>query len=91
MTVMLAVISIVLAIVYVLVLAFTLISVAYWLTRAARHAEQLAGGLEAVDGNTKKLPEYLSTINGALVQLLGGLRSVDGHLLAIARAAGHQE
>ena len=87
----LTVISIVLAVVYVLVLAFTLISVAVWLMRAAGHAEKLAGGLEAVDGNTTRLPEYLTTINGALVQLLGGLRSVDGHLLAIARAAGHKE
>jgi len=90
-TTILAVISIVLGLVYVLVLAYTLISVAFWLTRAAGHAEKLAGGLEAVDGNTQKLPEYLTTINGALVQLLGGLRSVDGHLLAIARAAGHKE
>jgi len=91
MTTALAVISIVLGLVYVLVLAYTLISVAFWLMKAAGHAETLAGGLEAVDGNTARLPEYLTTINGALVQLLGGLRSVDGHLLAIARAAGHKE
>ncbi len=91
MLTLLTVVSIGLALVYVLVLAFTLISTAYWLTRAARHAETLAGGLEAVDGQTAKLPEYLTTINGALVHLLSGLRSVDGHLLAIARAAGHRE
>jgi hypothetical protein len=88
MLTLLSTISIILAVVYVLVLAVTLIAVAYWLTRAARDAEKLAGGLEAVDGNTAKLPEYLTTINGALVQLRGGLFSVDGHLAAIARAAG---
>ncbi len=91
MLTILTVISIALAVVYVLVLAVTLILTATHLTRAARHAEKLAGGLEAVDTNTIKLPEYLTTINGALVQLLGGLRSVDGHLLTIARAAGHKE
>lgn len=91
MLTILTVISIALALVYVLALAFTLISTAYWLTRAAGHAEKLAGGLEAVDGQTAKLPVYLTTINGALGHLLGGLRSVDGHLLTIARAAGHRE
>ena len=87
----LTVVSIVLGVVYVLVLAFTLISVAFWLMRAAKYAEALAGGLEAVDANTGKLPDYLTTINGALSQLLAGLLSVDGHLLVIARAAGHKE
>lgn len=91
MLTVLTVISIGLGVVYVLVLAVTLILVALFLQRAARRAERLAGGLEAVDGNTAGLPEYLTTINGALVQLLGGLRSVDGHLLTIARAAGHKE
>ena len=87
----LTIISIVLAVVYVLVLAVTLITVAVFLLRAASHAQKLAGGLEAVDANTNKLPSYLTTINGALVHLLGGLRSVDGHLLTIARAAGYKE
>ena len=87
----LTVISIVLAVVYVLVLAVTLILTAFFLLRAARRARTLAGGLEAVNANTTKLPAYLTTINGALVHLLGGLRSVDGHLLTIARAAGYKE
>ncbi len=91
MLTVLTTISIVLAVVYVIVLAVTLILVALYLLRSARLAETLAGGLEAVNGNTTKLPEYLTTINGALVQLLGGLRSVDGHLLTIARAAGYKE
>ena len=91
MLTVLTVISIALAVVYVLVLAVTLIAVAVFLMRAARVARKLAGGLEAVNANTNKLPSYLTTINGALVHLLGGLRSVDGHLLTIARAAGYKE
>lgn len=91
MLTVLTVVSIVLAVVYVLVLAVTLILTAFRLTRAAGHAEKLAAGLAAVDGNTTRLPEYLTTINDALVKLLGGLRSVDGHLLTIARAAGYKE
>ncbi len=76
------------ALVYVLVLAVTLILVAFHLLRAARLAERLAGGLETVDKQTAKLPEYLTTINGALTQLLGGLRSVDGHYATLARRSG---
>lgn len=81
-------ISIVLAAVYVLVLAVTLITVAFFVLRAAATAEKLAGGLEAVDSQTKKLPEYMKTINGAMGQLDSGLVSVDGHLANVARAAG---
>lgn len=81
-------ISIALAVVIVVVLAVTLIATAYHLTRAASAAEKLAGGLEVVGSQTAKLPEYLPTINGALVQLLGGLRSVDGHFAGLAHEAG---
>lgn len=81
-------ISIALAVVYVLVLAVTLILTAYHLTRAAKFAELLAGGLETVDTQTAKVPEYLGTINGALAELLDGLRSVDGHFANLARKAG---
>lgn len=81
-------ITIALAAVYVLVLAVTLILVAYFVLRAAGTAEKLAGGLELVDEQTGQLPSYLGTINGALVQLRGGLLSVDGHLAGVARAAG---
>ncbi len=72
----------------VLVLALTLISVAVALWRAARHVRAIAGGLEAVDGHTLPLGEYLGTINGALVKLLGGLGSADSHLANVARALG---
>ena len=81
-------ITIALAVVYVLVLAVTLITVAFFVLRAARTAEKLASGLEAVDTQTRQLPAHLTTINGALVQLRDGLVEVDGHLASVARAAG---
>lgn len=81
-------ISIALAAVYVLVLAVTLLLVAFYVLRAARTAEKLAGGLEVVGSQTSRLPAHLTTVNGALVQLRDGLLSVDGHLARVARAAG---
>lgn len=81
-------ITFVLAVVYVLVLAVTLLLVIRHLVRAARIAEQVAAGLETVDRQTTRLPEYMNTINGALVQLLDGLRAVDGHYANLARKAG---
>jgi uncharacterized protein YoxC len=81
-------ISIALAVVYVVVLAITLITVAYHVLHAASTATKLADGLEAVDTQTRKLPEYMTTINGALVKLRDGLTAVDSHLANVARAAG---
>ncbi len=81
-------ITIALAVIYVVVLAVTLILVAYHLARGAAYAKKLAAGLEAVDGQTRDLPRYLTTINGAMVQLRGGLKSVDGHFGGLAKGAG---
>ena len=81
-------ITFVLAVVYVLVLAATLLLVIRHLVRAARIAEQVATGLETVDRQTAMLPEHLTTINGALGQLLAGLHAVDGHYANLARKAG---
>jgi len=71
--------------VVVLVLAVYLISVALALASANRNLKQLAGGLEAIQSHSEPLPGYLTTINGALVELLHGLQSVDGHLAGIGR------
>ena len=81
-------ITIVLAVVYVAVLAVTLILVVYHLARSASLARTLAGGLETVERQTKELPHYLTTINAAMVQLRTGLKSVDGHFERLAKAAG---
>jgi energy-coupling factor transporter transmembrane protein EcfT len=76
------------AIVVVIVLAVTLILTLAALRAARGDATKLAGGLEAVVANTDSVPEQLTAINGALVQLLVGLQSVDGHLAGAARAFG---
>ena len=81
-------VTVALALVYVLVLAVTLILVAYHLARGASYATKLAGGLEAVDTQTRDLPTYLATINGAMVQLRSGLMSVNDHFGRLAKAAG---
>ena len=64
----------------VLALAGYLIAIAWALTNAKRSVAAIADGLEAVVGNTAPLPEKLTTINGALTQLLDGLRLADTHL-----------
>ena len=64
----------------VLALAGYLIAIVVQLAAARRSIAAIADGLEAVAGHTAPLPEKLTTINGALVQLLAGLNAADGHL-----------
>jgi hypothetical protein len=45
---------------------------------------QLAGGLDQIVQDTQPLPEKLTTINGALSQLLAGLLAVNDDLAAVA-------
>lgn len=68
----------------VLALAGFLIGIAVQLHAAKRSVAAIADGLEAVAGHTAPLPEKLTTINGALVQLLAGLQSADRHLGRVA-------
>lgn len=68
----------------VVVVAGYLIAVIAALARANRHLWQLAGGLEAIEKNTRPLAGHLATINGAAGQLLHGLQKVDGHLKSVA-------
>lgn len=69
----------------VVALAGYLIAIAWALLAARRSVIGIADGLEAVAGHTGPLPEKLTTINGALEQLLGGFRAGDGHLTRAAR------
>jgi len=64
----------------VVALAGYLIAIAWQLLQAKKSVAAIADGLEAVAGHTQPLPEKLTTINGALSQLLAGLRVADGHL-----------
>lgn len=67
------------------ILAFYLVSIALFLTRANRNLAQLADGLEAIQANSRPLPDRLPAINSALAELLRGLRSVDAHMAGIER------
>lgn len=81
----LAWVTIVLAAVYVVVLAITVGLVTFYLSSAVRMARQLADGLHAVSQSTKPVPQHLTTINGALVSLRDRLSSLDEHLADLLR------
>ena len=68
----------------VVALAGYLIAIVVQLAAARKSIAAIADGLEIVAGHTAPLPEKLTTINGALVQLLAGLTSADGHLGRVA-------
>ncbi len=68
----------------VVALAGYLIAIAWALAQTRRSVAAIADGLEAVAGHTQPLPEKLTTINGALVELLSGLRAADRHLGRVA-------
>ena len=68
----------------VVALAGYLILILVQLIAARRSVAGIADGLEVVAGHTGPLPEKLTTINGALVQLLTGLQAADRHLGRVA-------
>jgi hypothetical protein len=68
----------------VLALAGYLIAIAWALIQTRTSVAAIADGLEAVAGHTQPLPEKLTTINGALTQLLAGLQAADRHLGRVA-------
>ncbi len=81
-------ISLAIVLIVVLALVVYLLGIILALRGAGRNLQQLAGSLEAIVKDTAPLPDKLTTINGALGQLLDGLVSVDGHLAAVARLLG---
>ena len=68
----------------VLALAGYLTAIAGALVRARRSVAAIADGLEVIAGHTQPLPVKLTTINGALGQLLSGLQAADRHLGRVA-------
>ena len=68
----------------VVALAGYLIGIAWQLVAARRSVAAIANGLEAVAAHTQPVPDKLTTINGALTQLLAGLQSADRHLGRVA-------
>jgi len=81
---MLLILTLVTVALVVVALAGYLIAIAWQLMAARRSVAAIANGLEAVAGHTAPLPEKLTTINGALVQLLTGLQAADRHLGRVA-------
>jgi len=69
----------------VLVLVVYLVGIAYYLWRADRHLAKLVGGLRAIQGNARPLPEHLSTINGAFKALREDLSGTRRHLEGVSR------
>lgn len=64
----------------VVVLVVYLVGIIYYLRRANRHLEQLAGGLHAIRGHARPLPERMTTINQAMVALRDHLCETDRNL-----------
>lgn len=69
----------------VLVLVIYLVGIIIYLFRGAAHLKELAGGLQKIENDTAPLADKLTTVNGALDQLLNGFSSVNSHLASIAR------
>ncbi len=78
-------ITLAVVLIVVLVLVVYLLGIIVALRRANRNLYQLANGLDAIVKDTQPLPDKLSTINGALSQLLTGLVAVDGDLATVAK------
>ena len=77
---MLLILTLITVALVVIALAGYLIAIVWQLIAARRSIAAIADGLETVAGHTGPLREKLTTINGALVQLLTGLQSADRHL-----------
>lgn len=82
---LLTILTLVAVAIVVLVLVVYLVGIAYYLWRADRHLAKLVGGLQAVQGHARPLPEHLGTINGALVALRDDLRGTRRHLEGVGR------
>ena len=81
----LTILTLVAVAIVVLVLVIYLVGIALYLARANRHLAKLAGGLQAIQGHARPLPEHLSTINGALRALRVALGGADRHLEGVGR------
>ncbi|MBA2487851.1 MAG: hypothetical protein H0V36_00825 [Chloroflexi bacterium] len=88
MLTVLTVLTLLVVAVIVLVLVGYLVATIVYLRRADRNLEQLVGGLQAVQSHAQPLPQYLTTINGALGTLRDDLVATDDHLAVTRRVLG---
>jgi hypothetical protein len=82
---MLTTLTLIIVALVVLALAGYLILIAAALRNASKSVAAIADGLERVRDQAAPLPEHLTTVNGALGQLLTGLQAADAHLGRAAR------
>ena len=83
----LSLISVVLALVIVLVVAYHLIGIFLALRRGANSLQKLAGGLEKIRVDTAPLNGKIGTINGGLSALIAPLLAANGNLAKIVAIA----
>ena len=83
MIVALSLISLVLALVVVLLVAYHLIGIYLALRNGRVHLAKLAGGLAQIRQDTVPLNGKIETINGGLSQLAAPLLAANGHLARI--------
>lgn len=88
MSTTLAYITLAVILIVVIALVVYLLLIIKALRGANKNLYELAGGLDQIVKDTQPLPGKLTTINGALEQLLAGLLSVNGHLAAVANLLG---
>jgi hypothetical protein len=88
LTTLFALISLIVVLLVVVVLVFYLLGIIVALSRGNKHLYDLAAGLGAIEKDTKPLTSKMTTINGALQQLLAKLVAVDTHLAAVAKILG---
>jgi predicted PurR-regulated permease PerM len=81
----LAAITLAVVLIVVVALVIYLLRIIVALRGASRNLYQLAGGLDQIVKDTQPLPDKLTTINGALSQLLNSLLQVEGHLSSVAK------
>jgi predicted PurR-regulated permease PerM len=81
----LAYITLVVVLIVVLALVAYLLLIIKALRGTNESLGQLAAGLSQIVEDTQPLPQKMTTINGALNQLLEGLLAVNNNLAAVAR------
>jgi hypothetical protein len=88
LTTLFTLVSLAIVLIVVVVLVYYLLRIILALSRGNKHLYDLAAGLGAIEQDTAPLAKKMSTINGALKQLLTTLAAVDHHLAAIAKVLG---
>lgn len=81
-------ITLIVLLIVVLALVVYLLLIIQALRNANNNLSELAGGLQQIANDSAPLPGKLTTINGALGDLLSGLLSVNSNLAAVANLLG---